>query len=148
MLTLREATGTDVGAVVSLLLDEPPGTVRDAAALAPYRAAFAAIESEPNNMIVVGVMEARIVASYQLVLISGLQNQATRRAHIEAVRVAPDLRGQGLGTFLMHDAEVRARAAGCRLLQLTTHASGNRARDFYRCLGYAATHVGYKRALD
>lgn len=148
MLTLREAAGTDVGALVALLLDEPPGAVRDAAALAPYRAAFRAIESEPDNMIVVGVLEDRIVATYQLVLISGLQHQATRRAHIEAVRVAPDLRGQGLGTCLMRDAEARARAAGCRLLQLTTHASGNRARDFYERLGYAATHVGYKRTLD
>jgi GNAT superfamily N-acetyltransferase len=58
------------------------------------------------------------------------------------------LRGQGIGAAMMADAEARARAAGCTLIQLTTHASRNRARDFYDGIGYQPTHIGYKKVLD
>ncbi len=57
------------------------------------------------------------------------------------------MRGQGIGTQLMEEAERRARAAGCTLLQLTTNASRDRAQSFYEGLGFLPTHVGYKKLL-
>jgi GNAT superfamily N-acetyltransferase len=64
------------------------------------------------------------------------------------VRVAADMRGQGIGAALIADAEARARAAGCRLLQLTSNASRLRARKFYEELGFTPSHIGYKRDLN
>lgn len=62
--------------------------------------------------------------------------------------MAADLRGQGLGRMMMQDAEARARAAGCRFIQLTTNAERHRARDFYGAVGYTPSHVGYKKSLE
>ena len=47
----------------------------------------------------------------------------------------------------MADAEGRASAAGCRLLQLTTNKSRSTAQAFYTGLGFTASHIGYKRDL-
>ena len=47
----------------------------------------------------------------------------------------------------MEDAEGRARAAGCSLMQLTTHRTRDRAHRFYERLGYEPSHKGYKKML-
>jgi GNAT superfamily N-acetyltransferase len=46
------------------------------------------------------------------------------------------------------DAEARARAAGCRLMQLTMNATRTDARRFYERLGFTASHIGFKRDLS
>jgi ribosomal protein S18 acetylase RimI-like enzyme len=70
------------------------------------------------------------------------------RALVESVRTAPDLRSKGIGAALMAEAESRARAAGARIIQLTTDKSRTRAHAFYDRLGYEASHLGYKKPLD
>ncbi|MEF9604776.1 GNAT family N-acetyltransferase, partial [Paracoccus sp. PXZ] len=72
---------------------------------------------------------------------------AARRAQIEGLRVRPDLRGQGIGAALIGDAEARARAAGCTLLQFTTNRSRADAHRFYDRLGFTPSHIGYKKTL-
>ena len=47
----------------------------------------------------------------------------------------------------MGDAETRARAAGCALLQLTSNATRDRALAFYTRLGFTPSHIGFKRDL-
>ncbi|MEX2521115.1 MAG: GNAT family N-acetyltransferase [Paracoccaceae bacterium] len=131
-----------------LLTDDELGAGREAAALAPYQRAFDAMAAEPANMVLVGELAGVIVATYQITFISGLSRGGARRAQIEAVRVASPLRGQGVGALLMADAEARARAAGCTLIQFTSDTSRPRAHAFYERLGYRASHAGFKRALD
>ncbi|MEM1130813.1 MAG: GNAT family N-acetyltransferase [Pseudomonadota bacterium] len=147
MPTFRPARSEDLDDIIALLLDDDLGQRRETRDLTVYRAAFDAIEAEPQNQIIVGEADGQIVATYQLTFISGLSHQATRRAQIESVRVAASLRGGGVGRHMMADAEARARAAGCRLMQLTTHATRNHARDFYDGLDFEPTHVGYKKQL-
>ena len=146
-VTFRDATRADVPAVVALLRDDALGAAREGADLAPYLAAFDRMAEEGGNALVVGEAAGRVVATFQLTLISGLSLRAARRAQVESVRVAADLRGQGIGRALMAEAEARARAAGCTLVQLTTNATRTRAHRFYAALGYEPTHLGFKRAL-
>jgi ribosomal protein S18 acetylase RimI-like enzyme len=73
--------------------------------------------------------------------------RAARRAQIESVRVATDSRSQGIGEAMFADAEARARAAGCALMQLTMNASRTEARRFYERIGFTPSHVGFKRDL-
>lgn len=148
MIRFREAVRDDVPAVMALLVDDDHGAKRETAPLQTYIAAFDAMAAEGGNTLVVGEREGRIVATYQLTFITGLSHRATRRAQIESVRVASDLRGQGIGGAMMADAEARARAAGCRMLQLTTQKGRNRAQTFYDRLGFTPSHIGYKRLLD
>ncbi|MDO9524490.1 MAG: GNAT family N-acetyltransferase [Gemmobacter sp.] len=148
MPRFRSAERADVPAVVALLADDALGASRETADLAPYLAAFDQMQSESANHLIVAEAEGRIVATYQITFISGLSLRAARRAQVESVRVATDLRSRGLGAALMADAEARARAAGCRLIQLTTNKTRARAHAFYDGLGFTASHIGYKRDLE
>ncbi len=147
MIRFREATRGDVPAVIALLADDAFGAARETASMESYLGAYDRMRAEASNHLIVGEEAGRIVATYQITFITGLSHRATRRAQIESVRVAADLRGKGIGHALMADAEARARTAGCRMMQLTTHASRNRARDFYDALGFTPSHVGFKREL-
>ena len=143
----REATRLDVPAVVAPLADDMLGCTRESADLAPYLAAFDAMQEEGGNRLIAAEQDGRVVACYQLTLISGLSLTAARRAQVEGVRVAADLPGRGLGAALMADAEARARAAGCQLIQLTTNATRTDAHRFYARLGFTPSHIGFKKPL-
>ncbi len=149
MIAFRDARREDVAQVVALLADDAFGAKREkTGAPSDYLAAFDAMKEEGANHLIVGEMQGRIVATYQLTFITGLSHRATRRAQVESVRVASDLRGQGIGRQMMQDAEARARAAGCKLMQLTTQKGRSRAQDFYDSLGFTPSHIGYKRDLS
>lgn len=146
-LTFRPASRADVPAVVALLADDVLGQGRESGQLAPYLAAFDAMQTEGGNQLIVGEAGGKVLATYQLTMISGLSLSAARRAQIEAVRVDASMRGQGAGAALMADAEARARAAGATLMQLTSNASRKDAHRFYERLGYAPSHIGFKKPL-
>lgn len=148
MIRFREATRADVPAVVALLSDDALGATREGADITPYNAAFDAMQAEGGNTLIVGEEAGRIVATYQLTFISGLSLRASRRAQVESVRVATDRRGGGIGAAMFADAEARARAAGCRLMQLTMNAARTDARRFYERLGFTPSHIGFKRDLS
>jgi GNAT superfamily N-acetyltransferase len=149
MSRFREATRADVAAVVGLLADDMLGHGREADDLDCYLAAFDAMQGEGGNQLIVGEDEAgAVIATYQLTLISGLSLKATRRAQVESVRIASGWRGQGLGHKMFADVEARARAAGCRLIQLTMNAARTDSHRFYEGLGFEASHVGFKRYLE
>ncbi|MGB3315189.1 MAG: GNAT family N-acetyltransferase [Albidovulum sp.] len=147
MIRFREARREDVPAIVALLRDDALGAEREGAGLEDYYAAFDAIGAEGGNTVVVGEDGGRIVATYQLTFITGLSLRATQRAQVESVRVATDLRGQGIGAAMFADAEARARAAGCGLMQLTMNADRRDARRFYEHLGFTPSHTGFKKPL-
>lgn len=144
----REARRTDVPAVVAMLADDLLGAGREQKGLEAYCDAFDALMAEAGNRVIVGEDESgAIVATYQITFISGLSLKAARRAQVESVRVAGHLRGQGLGQQMFADVEMRARAAGCRLIQLTTNAAREDAARFYESLGLVPSHIGFKRQL-
>ncbi|MBI1415991.1 MAG: GNAT family N-acetyltransferase [Limimaricola sp.] len=122
-------------------MDAAPGTMDG------YRAAFADLVADPRNTLLVGERHSRIVATCQLTVISGLSLRAARRMQVESVRVAADLRGQGIGEAMFAEIEARARAAGCSLIQLTMNAARKDAARFYARQGFTASHVGFKRDL-
>ncbi|NNF92615.1 MAG: GNAT family N-acetyltransferase [Boseongicola sp.] len=146
-VVFRRAAKDDIPAIVSLLKDDELGKGREASDLAVYEAAFEAISAEPGNAVIVGVVNGKVVATYQLTLISNLSLTATRRAQIEGVRVAAQCRGQGIGAALLADAEARARQGGAGLMQFTSNKARNRAHDFYERAGFAASHIGFKKRL-
>ncbi len=149
-VNFREATEADLPAIVGLLVDDDYGRSRNPlfeAERERYLAAFRAIAADPNNFQMVAVQGERIVGCYQLTFIRGLSFSGGERAQIESVRIASDVRGSGLGTAMMQDAIVRARARGVVLIQLTTDVRRANTRRFYERLGFAATHHGMKLRL-
>ena len=90
---------------------------------------------------------ARLVATFQLSFLPGLSRRGSWRAQLEAVRVASELRGQGVGAVMVEWAIDESRRRGCSLIQLTTDKSRTAAHRFYERLGFAASHEGMKLVL-
>ena len=149
MIRFREAEPDDVPDVLRLLKDDVLGQGREAADGSLYEDAFARMQDEGCNHLIVGEDDkGEIVATYQVTFITGLSLKAARRAQVESVRVASHLRGQGVGEEMFEDVKARARAAGCSLVQLTMNSSRTEANRFYERIGFVASHTGFKMALD
>ncbi|MCA0920062.1 GNAT family N-acetyltransferase [Pseudooceanicola nanhaiensis] len=146
-VTFREATAADVPAIVALLAEDLLGAQRENAEPEVYARAFEAILAQPGNRVYVGESGGEIVACYQLTIISNLSLMASDRAQLEAVRVASKMRGQKVGQALMEDVDRRARAAGAALVQFTSNNARKDAHRFYERLGYAPSHVGFKKTF-
>jgi GNAT superfamily N-acetyltransferase len=144
---LRRATRADVGAIVDLIAADQIGAARDGGDLAPYERAFAAIDADPAQLLVVATDGDAVVGTLQLTLIPGIARRGALRAQIEAVRVHDDLRGRGLGGALIAWAIDEARRRDCALVQLTSDKRRADAHRFYERLGFAATHEGFKLRL-
>ncbi|NGO79086.1 GNAT family N-acetyltransferase [Streptomyces sp. YC504] len=148
-MLLRPAARAELTAVLALLADEdritdPASVVVDEA----HERAFAAIEADPRNEMLVLVDDAGLVLGCaQLTYIPGLGQGGRERALVEAVRVRADRRGGGLGAELMKLAIERARARGCGLMQLTSNKRRGAAHRFYERLGFARSHEGFKLPL-
>ncbi|MFJ8849665.1 GNAT family N-acetyltransferase [Streptomyces sp. NPDC102437] len=147
-MILRTATRADLPAVLALLADEervvdPASVVVDDAC----EGAFAAIESDPRNEMLVLVDGDTVLGCAQATYIPGLGRGGAERVLIEAVRVRADRRGGGLGRELMKQAVDRARLRGCGLAQLTSGKRRANAHRFYESLGFARSHEGFKLAL-
>ena len=154
---LRRATLADVPAIVALLAADEIGATRDGTdgGLQPYERAFEAIDDDPSQLLVVVVRAGvgappgadEVVATLQLTFIPGMVRRGAWRAQVEAVRVAAEARGSGLGQELLGWAVAEARRRGCALVQLTTDKRRTDAHRFYERLGFVASHEGYKLVL-
>jgi GNAT superfamily N-acetyltransferase len=147
-MTVRRARPEDVPAIVAMLADDELGARRETPDdLAPYHAAFEAVDTDPNQHLVVLEREGRVVGCLQLTVIPGLSRRGATRAIIEAVRVAASERGEGLGAAMIGWAIDESRRLGVNLLQLTSDRTRTDAHRFYGRLGFEATHLGFKMQL-
>ncbi|MBV1853934.1 GNAT family N-acetyltransferase [Catellatospora tritici] len=148
-MIFREGTRADLPAVIGLLADDVLGKARDFAEVDDaYERAFAAIDADPRNQLIVADDAGEIVGCFQITYIPGLGRHGAERSLIEAVRVRSDRRGQGLGALMMRWAIDQARARGCAMVQLTTDKSRHDAHRFYERLGFVASHEGMKLSLN
>jgi GNAT superfamily N-acetyltransferase len=146
----RRAAPDDLETIVALLADDPigrdrenPGPQLDAC----YREAFAAIERDPNQLLVVAERGGQVIGVLQLSFIPGLTRRGMWRGQIEGVRVATGERAGGIGRALLEWAIEECRRRGCGLVQLTSDKRRSAAHRFYEALGFEATHQGYKLSL-
>lgn len=145
---VRRARADDVAAIVALLADDTLGAGREhLGELGRYQQAFALIDADPSELLVVLDDDGEVAGTAQLSFLPGLTLGATTRLQIEGVRIAASHRGRGLGHRLLRWAEDEGRRRGCGLIQLTTNNVRVDAHRFYADLGYEASHVGFKRVL-
>jgi ribosomal protein S18 acetylase RimI-like enzyme len=149
--TIRPARREDVPAIVALLADDPLGQAREELAdppPEPYWQAFDDIAAQNGNHLLVAEHGGAVVGCLQLTVIPGLSRRGMKRGLIEAVRVDATYRGIGVGERLVRHAIEISRAAGGGLVQLTSDNARTDAHRFYQRLGFVASHVGMKLALD
>ena len=149
-LEFRRARANDLAAIVELLANDPLGAKRErlqSPLPASYAAAFAAIDRDPNQELVVACRDRAVVGVMQLTFLPYLTYAGGWRAQIEGVRIAAQERSQGLGRQMIQWAIERARARGCHMVQLTTDKTRPEAKRFYDALGFVASHEGMKLHL-
>jgi ribosomal protein S18 acetylase RimI-like enzyme len=150
-MIIRQARREDIPPIVAMLADDALGATRERyqePLPQPYWDAFNAIDSDPNNRLLVAEENGVVVGCLQLTFIPGLSRLGAERAQIESVRIASSQRGSGLGRKLIEEAIAQARLHGSKLVQLTTDKARADARRFYESLGFTATHEGMKLSLD
>lgn len=149
-LVFRRARVSDLPAVIAMLADDALGGQREdpnTPLNARYLEAFAAINSDPNQFLVVADKDGDVIGSLQITFIPGLAYQGMWRGQFEAVRVARSERGGGVGCQMIRYAIEECRSRGCNVIQLTTNKSRVDAQRFYAALGFVASHEGMKLAL-
>ncbi|MDN5784691.1 MAG: GNAT family N-acetyltransferase [Corynebacterium casei] len=134
-----------------MLADDPLGSQREACS-APlcigYGEAFASIDADPNNELIVGVIDDVIVGMFQITFIPYLTYKGRWRALIEGVRVSSTIRSRGVGEAMLHWAIDRARIRNCIMVQLTTDVLREDALRFYERMGFVSSHHGMKFHLE
>jgi ribosomal protein S18 acetylase RimI-like enzyme len=144
-VSIRPARREDVAAIVAMLADDRLGSARERVEdplPASYYEAFARVERDQNLQLVVAESEGRVVGCLQLAILPGVSSQGGVRGLLEDVRVASDCRSRGIGEQVVQWAMKEAKARGCNLVELLTHASRTDAQRFYKRLGFTSSHVG------
>jgi len=144
---LRPARRGDLPAIQAMLADDILGRDREGGADEAVAAAFEEIERDPKSTFWVVERAGRVVGCAQLTCIPGLASRGTKRGLVESVRIASELRGKGLGRWLMGELIAKAREAGCGIVQLTSDKRRADAHRFYEGLGFARSHEGFKLKL-
>lgn len=151
-MRFRKATREDVPFIVEMIAHDKLGSLRedykDPLPQKYYRA-FDNIDKDPNQeLTIVEDKNGSVVGTLQLSFIQYLTYQGGIRAQIEAVRIKEGQRGQGIGEKLFHWAINRAKERGAHLLQLTSDKKRPQAINFYKKLGFNASHEGMKLHFD
>ncbi len=149
-VNFRRARHDDLPAIIAMLADDPFGAAREDPRLPldqDYLTAFAAIDRDPNQFLLVAELGEAILGVLQISFIPGLGHKGMWRGQIEHVRVASSARGKGLGGAMMKWAIGRCKTRGCGLVQLTTNKLRPDALRFYEKLGFVASHEGLKLPL-
>ncbi|MCM3758544.1 GNAT family N-acetyltransferase [Sporosarcina aquimarina] len=143
----RKATENDIPSIVTLLADDELGSTRESiedCVVNDYVEAFAEMEAQSGNQLILAIDDQSVVGCLQLTLIPGLARRGMKRAQIEGVRVDRRYRSQGVGQALFEHAISIAKDEGAGLVQLTTDKQRADAHRFYERLGFTASHEGMK----
>ncbi len=153
-VSIREAVAADVPRIVMLIL---LGAIRERMTVAEIEVessdpahgeAFAEIEASPHNLLFVAEQAGLVIGTFQITLIPGLAARGRLRAKIEAVHVAPEWRGKGVGKVMLRHALAVATERGASMMELTSDKKRLDAHRFYVNLGFAQSHEGFKKQLD
>jgi ribosomal protein S18 acetylase RimI-like enzyme len=146
----RQATRTDLPAIVRMLADDDLGSQREKFETPlpkPYYSAFEQMSSDPNHELIVAELNGEVIGTLHLMFLPSISFQGGLRAQIESVRVDKRFQSQGIGSEMMKWAMERARQRGAHVVQLTTDKSRVDAHRFYERLGFKGSHLGMKLNL-
>ncbi len=149
-INFRKANRTDIPHIVRLLAEDTIGITREKYAdpiPAFYYEAFDTINVDKNNYLIVAELDNEIIGTLQLTFITYLTYQGGKRALIEGVRTDESIRSKGIGKAMLEWAIQKAKEEGCHVVQLTTDKRRPDALEFYKKLGFIASHEGLKLHL-
>lgn len=105
-----------------------------------------------RSLVTGGLLVARVDGELAGFVMFGPESQRyeqdVQRGFVDNIYVAPDHRGEGVGSDLLAAAESKLREAGVDTLSLEVMADNERARRFYRRHGYEPHRVELEKRSD
>lgn len=147
-IIFRKSTISDLPKIVEMLRNDILGRDRESADdFFNYKKAFAEISADKNNFLAVVEFENQIIGTCHLTIMSSLTLMGSKRMNIEAVRIDEKFSGQGIGSWMIKKAIEFAKERGVKIIQLTTNKKRTRVHEFYKRLGFEASHEGMKMKI-
>lgn len=149
-LNIRKAKRSDLPHIVQLLANDPLGKQRESyqdSLPLRYYTAFEEIDADKNNYLIVVEDNHKIIGTLQLTILIYLTYQGGKRGQIEGVRIDESYRGRGIGKLMIQWAIQKAHELNCHLVQLTMDKKRDETIEFYKKLGFIASHEGLKLHL-
>lgn len=149
-VVVRRAVEPDLPSIVGVLADDDlggHGDVWNEDTAPAYRAAFREIESDRNSEILVAEREGAVCGVLILRFQRGLTDRGGFKAILQSVFVLARARGAGVGRLMVAEAERRALERGATRVELVSNKKRLDAHRFYRTLGYAQSHEGFRKKL-
>jgi GNAT superfamily N-acetyltransferase len=113
---------------------------------AEARERLRAVAGEADQVLLVAERDGMLLGLVALDFLYYLPLGA-RTCRIVALAVAPEAQRQGVGRWLLREAETLARQRGAARIELTSAGHRLAAHDFYRQCGYADTAVRFMKRL-
>jgi ribosomal protein S18 acetylase RimI-like enzyme len=113
---------------------------------AEARGRVAKLENEADQRLLVAERDGMLLGMLALDFMYYLPLGATS-CRVVALAIAPEAQRQGIGRWLLREAEGLARQAGAARIELTSAGHRQEAHEFYRQCGYEDTAVRFMKRL-
>ena len=151
MVTYRDATLADLPDDRALLAEDQIGGRNgrpEAEPLDPvYAAAFAAIDGDSNQRLIVAEIDGAIVGTMQLSYLPACSIAARGADRSRRCASLPTGAAKASARTMIGWAVEQCRARGCFMAQLTSNNGRVAAHRFYERLGWQKSHAGFKLYL-
>jgi len=141
-ITSRSAIIDDFEAILSLICDLE-GHAMDKVS---FKSVFLKNLSDSNVYYLVAEKDSTIVGFISL-HVQHILHHSKPTCELQELNIVPELRGFGVGSQLMKEAERIARSLNLEEIELTTRIYREKTQDFYRKLGYEHTHNKFVKKL-
>jgi ribosomal protein S18 acetylase RimI-like enzyme len=139
-LSVREARPKDSEAIAALIV-----ALGYEVTAAEVRKRLAALKKAGAPAL---VAERGEIAGVLTIYLTQVLHRPRPVGRITMMVVAEALRGQGVGTALVAEAEKRLAAKGCGLIEVTSNTKRLRAHAFYERLGYERTSYRFANMVQ
>jgi ribosomal protein S18 acetylase RimI-like enzyme len=141
-VTIRRASPDDLDTVAALLSAFRDWWGSSTPSDETFRATAAKLLHDPNTEYLLAGTSGLAQLRYRLSVWTGVED-----CWLEDLFVADDARGTGLGSALIEACFDRARARGCRRIELDVNESNRHALRLYERMGFSLAPKGPGRTL-
>jgi len=149
-LVFRKAVKADLPAIIALHAADELGGHGDAWTpenRPAYEEAMDALLADPGEHIFVAEEQGILIGSMIATVLVEITGRGRPHVLFRSIQIASTHRSRGIGAAMMAYVEAESRQWGAVVAELTSSHKRKDAHRFYDRLGYAQSHLGFKKKL-
>ena len=149
-IIFRKAIKADLPAIIALHEADEVGGHGDAWTpenIPAYEMAMDALLADPGEHLFVAEEQGAVIGSMIATVLVELTGRGRPHILFRSIQIAPTHRSRGIGAAMMAYVEEESRQGGAVIAELTSSIKRKDAHRFYDRLGYAQSHLGFKKKL-